>query len=251
MPTLLISVSNLQEYETVAQAGVDVIDLKSPSAGPMGMVKESVIADVLAAKQQHGPVNSQMSLALGELEEWNPARQWPEILNTFDYLKVAPRCGEQTELEQWNDCLRRLVEQSQVTDDLESSPQWIAVAYADDELAGTPSIEHMLPQLDALPLSGLLLDTWNKKGPGLLHYYSAEQLKSFCERCHEKGLLFGLAGQLKAEEMLPLSDCADVIGCRGAVCEQSDRGRAVSAEKLRELIQRWRDAESVSLFPNV
>jgi len=86
--------------------------------------------------------------------------------------------------------------------------------------------------------SGVLLDTADKGGPGLLGLVSPAALESWVARAHEAGLTVALAGKLTAGD-LPLICAigADIAGVRGAACEDG-RSTRISWEKIRTLRSR-------------
>src|SRR4029077_9754602 len=65
---LLVSVRSAAEAREALSGGADVIDVKDPSHGPLGMARQGVIDEVLSVVA--GKVH--VSAALGELIEWRP-----------------------------------------------------------------------------------------------------------------------------------------------------------------------------------
>jgi hypothetical protein len=108
----------------------------------------------------------------------------------------------------------------------------IAVAYADAE----PSVS--VPPAALIQLSmragaaGILLDTANKGGPGLRGLMPERALAMWVSEAHQAGLLVALAGKLAVEDLAFAQDSgADIVGVRGAVCDDGRTGRVV-AEKI-------------------
>ena len=82
---------------------------------------------------------------------------------------------------------------------------------------------------------GVLLDTADKTGPGLLALVPSAALATFIARVHARGLFVALAGQLTAGDLAFMRDTgADVAGVRGAACDTGRMGR-VSADRVRLL----------------
>src|SRR3954469_22907203 len=62
---LLVSVRSAAEAEAALAGGADIIDVKEPSRGSLGMADETVIQDVVATVAGRAPV----SVALGDLAD--------------------------------------------------------------------------------------------------------------------------------------------------------------------------------------
>jgi uncharacterized protein (UPF0264 family) len=82
---------------------------------------------------------------------------------------------------------------------------------------------------------GVLVDTADKAGPGLLGLLREDALAAWVAEAHAAGLLVALAGRLAAAD-LPVARAlgADVAGVRGAACD-GGRGGRVSPERVRAL----------------
>ena len=63
-----------------------------------------------------------------------------------------------------------------------------------------------------------------ESGPGLLGLMSADELFGFIREAHRYGLICGLPGRLRAEDIDQSSRLrADYLGFRGALCRNSER----------------------------
>jgi len=82
---------------------------------------------------------------------------------------------------------------------------------------------------------GLLLDTADKRGPGLRGLVASDVLAAWVAEAHDTGLIVALAGQLTAADLSFVCDTgADIAGVRGAACDGGRTGR-VAADKVRLL----------------
>ena len=82
---------------------------------------------------------------------------------------------------------------------------------------------------------GLLIDTADKRGPGLLRLVAPDALAALVARAHEAGLFVVLAGKLTADDLsVARAAGADIAGVRGAACDGGRTGR-VAARKVRLL----------------
>lgn len=237
IPQLLVSVRNTEEAKAALTGGASIIDVKEPRAGALGQASLSVIAEIATlARSQQVPC----SAAFGELSEWlqPPVGQLaggPKV--ELDYAKLGLVGAPASEfVHQWADALRRIEDTC-----LERAPQWIAVVYADWRTTETPGPQVVLPAIDILRtryrvrVSGVLVDTYSKRGGSLIDLMSPPELRKLRKHSHELGLFLTLAGKLRAadlQELVPVQP--DVIAVRSAVCSQSDRLNAVNASAVAE-----------------
>ncbi len=224
-PRLLVSVRNLEEARIAHHANVDLIDLKEPHKGSLGMVELSTaqkIAEVLP--------EATLSLALGELSERKQKSSVLRIPTAFRYLKIGLSGEEEnrTWQEEWQS-LRNNIEA-----EAEKSFQWIAVIYVDHELAKSPAPDVIIETAITTGCAGVLFDTWSKQSGSLLDWLSVEQLKAYREMIQGAGLLTALAGSLRENHLPILRPIGtDIFAVRGAVCEENDRVGTISATRIK------------------
>jgi uncharacterized protein (UPF0264 family) len=115
----------------------------------------------------------------------------------------------------------------------------VTVAYADWRTAGAPSVEEVVAFVRRRPGGVLLLDTFEKgAGRTLLDWVHVEQAARLCRSCREAGIRVALAGSLGPEEIRRLLPARpDWFAVRGAACRGRDRGQAVDAGRVRELVE--------------
>jgi len=112
----------------------------------------------------------------------------------------------------------------------------IAVAYADADRVGAPHPNVILDAAAQTGVEGVLLDTADKGGPGLLGLIEPGTLRDWVAAAREAGLLVALAGKLTIDDLAFAREAgADIAGVRGAACEGGRNGR-VSAERVRRLL---------------
>jgi uncharacterized protein (UPF0264 family) len=81
---------------------------------------------------------------------------------------------------------------------------------------------------------GVMIDTAGKRSGSLRDHIDDLQLRRFVVMAQRAGLRCGLAGSLMPEDIPALLDCEpDYLGFRGALCEQGQRGKKLSVERLR------------------
>jgi (5-formylfuran-3-yl)methyl phosphate synthase len=220
-PRLLVSFRSLAEVVSVPLAAVDIIDLKEPGNGPLGAVAVTVVHEV----REYLGTDRQLSVALGELISVDPTN-WQRDLAAVDYAKLG-MSGMRSNND-WKRLLRSAF------DRLPSATAPVAVAYADDDWADSPTPESILEFAIDQGAKVFLLDTFTKNGRSLFHYLTPARLMSLRERCAQAGVEFALAGSI---DSACLSDAIgvrpDIIGVRGAVTT-GERDAAVDPEKVSQ-----------------
>ena len=220
---LLVSVRNLAEARAAIAGGCDIVDVKEPAHGSLGMASIDVIQQVSnAAAESCFPT----SAALGELHEWlshgnDVVCELPESL-AFAKLGLAKVATEPKWCSRWQSVRESFQNRKQ-------SLRWIAVAYADAEQAESPPIEEVLEAAQATRCHGLLIDTYRKQaGHSLFDHVEASRLDSVVSSAKRAGLITALAGQLMHEHFEMLNELPNIIAVRSAVCENKDRQSQVS-----------------------
>jgi uncharacterized protein (UPF0264 family) len=113
----------------------------------------------------------------------------------------------------------------------------VAVAYA-DSAAESIGAWQLLSIAARSGTRGVLVDTADKRGPGLIELWSVASLESWVSEAHSHGLMAAVAGKLGLDDLTAVAESgADVAGVRGAACVGGRSGR-VSAERVRALAAR-------------
>jgi (5-formylfuran-3-yl)methyl phosphate synthase len=258
---LLVSVRNVREAAVVLDAGVDLLDVKDPAAGSLGMPSAAVLSEIVdcwrAVTTRPRP---SLSVALGEVVDWgaDAVERAPVDVGDLAYLKLGTRslCAAGPRFSDWSDRLQNAW--AEVERFVESSlrpgvrpagpgpcavtrPGRILVAYAEEGQVGAPSLDEALALAESQHWDGLLIDTCLKSGRGLLTWQTPARLMELASRCREAGLLFGLAGQVAARDLPQLVAVgADVIGIRSAACRQGERNAEIDFRELSSFKQALR-----------
>jgi (5-formylfuran-3-yl)methyl phosphate synthase len=223
MPGLLVSVRSASEARAALAGGADIIDVKEPGRGPLGMADPEVWHAVRRAVPKPVPV----SVALGELADWdgrNPSRLSRIDGVAFRKLGLAGEArGPAAAWQQRFSTLQRAWGEG---------PAWVAVAYADWEHAEAPHPDAVLAFALRGACAGVLVDSHEKKSPSTL----GPHWKSWIARARRGGLLVALAGGLDAAAIARLVGLApDWFAVRGAACGGGDRGASVEPERVEAL----------------
>ncbi len=235
VPALLVSVRDATEAKQALIGGADIIDVKEPMHGSLGMANPTAIraiADVLSPSDQHPP----LSIAVGEATEW-ASRDVADQLTCCEFAKLGlAGLGNANWQKEWQHA-------RESASKLLANRHWVAVAYADHCEANSPTIHDIADEAIRIGAAGFLIDTYTKGRGGLLEFVSPAALSELIERMHEADLFVALAGQVTEQSLpnlLPLQ--ADVIAIRTAACRGGDRNGHVDAEA----IQAFKQAMAVS-----
>ena len=125
-PRLLVSVRSPAEARAAIEGGADIIDVKDPANGALGMASMDTIhaiADEVRSNENEANHSLGMSVALGELKEDPKLTSWQNVLgalpSTVRYVKIGLSGfgrfnnrwqGELIELSQSNPLIHSLIE---------------------------------------------------------------------------------------------------------------------------------------------
>jgi (5-formylfuran-3-yl)methyl phosphate synthase len=233
MPKLLLSVRSAHEANLALEVGVDLIDIKEPSAGALGAASPEVIDEIVRLVNRRSPT----SVACGELIQSaveiakrlpgsapspTPGGLWP------DYVKVGlSGCGSIDDWPQkWRQFLALLPPRS--------AP--VAVIYADWREADAPSPAEVIEQAKTVKRAAVLIDTFDKSGPGLLRLSSIDVVRALIDEVRGHRMPVAVAGQLTFDDAVAVALLdPDYVGVRGGVCRPDRNG-----DLDRERLIKWR-----------
>lgn len=231
VPQLLVSVRNVEEAVAAIHGGCDILDVKEPSRGSLGMASVDTLQQIVKLARQHHPQRI-VTAALGEVHEYatDSISPLPAELNL---VKIG--CARLGTTPQWREdwhCVRRLVSRA-----LSPATGWVAVAYADWQLALAPPPHEIVAEALSTGCRGVLFDTYAKSGRRLLDSISIVELQEIAERLHAAGLFLALAGSLRLEDLPALRPVpSDIIAIRGAACLGGLRTDAIQESAVREFL---------------
>jgi (5-formylfuran-3-yl)methyl phosphate synthase len=230
VPRLLISVRSRTEADCALAAGVDILDVKEPSLGSLGMARIDDITEIAtAADIVSGKIP--LSVALGEISDWTDSGVFPQLPHGVMFAKLGlSGCAADPN---WQAEWLRVRAGFQLNSS--SKLRWVAVAYADASGAKSPCVLDVLSAAIETDCAGLLIDTFTKDGRRLNDEIDESLLFQLADNCHEAGLFLALAGRLNYESLPFLKNAnADVIGIRSAACRGSDRTLQLDTARITE-----------------
>lgn len=241
---LLVSVRSIEEAQLALECGVDYLDLKEPSRGPLGRCDLEFINDVSkllnSLPEDERPV---LSVALGELSD---AREelinlvLPPMVNLF---KVGLSGYEHRAdwQKQWH---HKTTSISRASSGL---AQPVLVAYADHERAQSPCVEEILATTFDTHATHLLIDTFSKDGTSLKNCATSSDLASWLNLASAAGLEFAIAGSLSMNDLQWLDQIngSFIVGMRGGLCEHGQRVGNLSRERVESALDWARKAQGM------
>lgn len=271
-PRLLVSVRNAAEARAALEGGCEILDIKEPARGSLGMAEETQIQAILeTARSFHAGAPHDavpVSAALGDAVDWLDDRHVPSLPPGLTYIKLGTaglgaRCDWP---DRWRTALAALQAHSTCSGIRENSgcrphiirnshefryvtgppgspgrlnASAIIVAYADWRLAEAPSPPDILAAAADLGCCGVLIDTFRKQECGLFDWLSVAELATLAAAARQARLLLGLAGSLKIGDLPRLIEVApQIVGIRSAACRGGARNAAIEAAAVR----RFREA---------
>ena len=226
---LLVSVRSVEEARIAVDSNcVSIIDLKEPINGSLGCVSIQSAREVLDCL----PSNTMSSIAIGEVVDWpiwatSGSESRNEVLAQFDFVKIglAGIASRSDWVRRWQDCLA----------ELPGNVQRVAVAYADSDRAGSPSVQSIVESAVEVGCSLLLIDTFCKQHGGLLNLLSIEALTEIVSAARTQGLKIVLAGSLDVASIETLGAIEpNFFAVRGDVCGAA-RTSTIEPHKIVEL----------------
>lgn len=207
MTRLLASVNSLAEAKLVYREGADIIDLKQPAAGALGALPPDTVAEIRAWCAGRVPV----SATVGDLP-MQPALIFDAVramaATGVDYVKIGFFPGGD-----WHQVAHKLAELAQTQSAL------IGVLFGDTH--PDPAFAETLRQAG---FAGVMMDTMDKSRGSLTDILEGGAIERFVDEAKTHGLLCGLAGSLRLEDVPSLLRYRpDYLGFRGALCVRRTR----------------------------
>jgi uncharacterized protein (UPF0264 family) len=217
---LLVSVRDALDASAALEGGADIIDAKEPAAGALGAVDLATFQHIVAAVADARPVTAALGDALDERAIAHTADAYARAgarLVKIGFAGITSRTR-----------VASLV--AAARDGAAGACGVIATAYADADRVASLNPFAMIDAAAVAGATGVLLDTVDKQGPGLLGLMSSERLHSWVSAARDARLLVALAGKLTADDFRFVNDAgADVVGVRGAACDGGRTGQIVAA----------------------
>lgn len=227
---LLVSVRNATEARIAAEHAVSIIDIKEPTNGSLGRPDPTVVSEILGELK----IDQVVSIALGELVDISPG----QLKEYFADCKIPQQTvfakiglSNATDLKNWRTAWKhRLAELPE-----RISP--VAVAYADSENAKSPPTQVVLEVGIQLGVNAFLLDTFSKSSGNCFSHIADADFKRLSQLTQTNQIKFVLAGSITSSNLIRAHELeVDLIGVRGAVCEEGLRTLKLSPSRLKHFM---------------
>jgi uncharacterized protein (UPF0264 family) len=228
---LLISVVSAQEALLAQESGADIIDIKDPARGPLGMPDPQVAIQTVGALMAGYERPAPTSMALGELIDKPNLTQAPRGVL---FAKAALAGAD----ENWPALFRETFAPRPDITPVLALYAPMDQAEADRLGPAHSDMTRTLTLAQAAGARGVLFDTFTKDGRSLLDTLCWPLLPTLLDHARALGLWTALAGSLRTghlPEVIQLRP--DIIGMRGAACANHDRNAGIDAGKIREIKQ--------------
>lgn len=245
---LLVSVRDGGEAAEALAGGSAIIDVKEPLAGPLGAAAPAMVAAIATVVGNSAP----WTLACGELlaaradVEAGTQRAIEYVADVCGRL-VAPapmavKVGLSGAVDTpWRDALGRMAT------GLPAGTGLVAVAYADWQRCRGPDPEALIATAAGAGCRGVLVDTFDKSGPGLFGVVDRAVISRWVALAHAAGMPIALAGKLSLDDVASaVSVGADVVGVRSVACGarqpgggDGDRLGTVQRDRVGRAVERF------------
>ena len=230
---VLISVISVEEAKVALKTKPEIIDIKNPDEGSLGAQFPWIIKDI--AEELKGSAVS-CSATLGDLN-YKPGTAALAAFGAascgVNYIK-AGLFGTKN----YNEALHLMTGIVTSVKMVNTDTLVVAAGYADYERFGGISPEILTKAAKNSGADVVMIDTAIKDGKNLFDSMNSDELKYFINLAHDSGLQVALAGSIRTTHLELLSKLnPDIIGVRGAICENEDRTTKLSENKIIEFMK--------------
>ncbi|MGL6074615.1 MAG: (5-formylfuran-3-yl)methyl phosphate synthase [Fimbriiglobus sp.] len=220
---LLISVRTPDEAGIALEGGADLIDVKEPAKGSLGMAHHETVAGVLEVVNGRVPV----SAALGEWSEniLTEAHWHLELPLTYVKWGLKGYIGGPG----WGEDLL------QTKREIPAGIEVVATAYADWEKAQSVPPLEVAKFAKRFRYKAFLLDTFQKDGRTLFDFMPVGDVIELIDSLKRGGVIVALGGSLKPEQVKLLGNLApDYYAVRGSVCVGGKRDAELDPVRMKK-----------------
>lgn len=229
---VLISPVSMEEAQRVVSGGCDIVDIKNVKEGSLGAQGPWVIQDIVNQFKGKGVLTS---AALGDL----PNKPGTVALAAFgaahtgaDYLKAGLYGAKN-----YDDAFAMMEGVVRAIKMVNVNALKVACGYADyQRFGGVSPMDAVKASKDA-GADAVMLDTAIKDGKTLFDSMSVAELTEFVDAAKQAGLLTALAGSIDTQHMEDVFKIdPDIVGVRGAVCDNANRTKGVVKERVEAFV---------------
>jgi uncharacterized protein (UPF0264 family) len=229
---ILISVVSVEEAKIALKVNPDIIDIKNPDEGSLGAQFPWILKDIVEELKGSEVLSS---ATLGDLA-YKPGTASLAAFGAascgVDYIK-AGLFGTKN----YNEALNLMTSVVNSVRMVNMKTFVVAAGYADYNRFGGIPYKILARVAKNSGADVVMVDTAIKDGKNLFDAMNSDEIRDFIHLAHNNGLQVALAGSIKREHLdLLLQLNPDIIGVRGAVCENDDRTNKLSGIKIKEFM---------------
>jgi hypothetical protein len=233
---LLISIKSVEEALIIKDSKFDILDIKNPAEGSLGANFPGVIKEI----KEKSP-NRVISAAGGDL----PGLPGLSSQITFGLANLKPNY---IKLGFYNfnnlETAAKMINEAKKAIKLSgNSAKLIAAAYGDYKEINSFNPFLLNKLAFETEIDGIMIDTINKDGRSLFDFLNPAELKDFCQQAKKADVFSALAGSLSFDDVGLLQEIQpDIVGFRGAVCENNDRSSKINPGLINQLYQKLQNS---------
>ncbi len=236
---VLISPISLEEAIIAAKGGADIIDVKNTREGSLG-ANFPWIVDSIA--NHFSEKNVETSATIGDLN-FKPG--------TAAMAAYGAACCKVNYVKAGLFQVRHISEGIELGKAVVKAINFanrgvipVLAGYADFDRIDGISPNDLVQIASIAKANMVMLDTCIKDGNSLFDCLEIGQIRDFISNAHQKNMKVALAGSIKTEHLDKLSELnPDIIGIRGAVCHENDRGKGIQLQKVRNFMDNVRSLQ--------
>ena len=229
---LLVSIRDTEEIKVVEGLDIDIIDLKEPKNGPLGMLNFIDVRKIVLALKDinfSGKISTTFELNDGNLSRNDVDKIESLSLLGIDYIKVGVSVDRNT----WENLIKFTKSLNKIKNRSLKNKLILVLMIADDH--SFRIVKNMT--LDGVcGFSGVMIDTINKGSSSLFDIANLSELNLIKRFALDNNLGFGVAGSLDASHTKLVKELQpNWAGYRGGVCLNKRVG-PLSRVRLKNLI---------------
>ncbi len=229
-PKLLVSIWTVDEVPEVIEGDADIVDVKDPSIGSLGLPQLDVVFSIVNIINKR---SKEISIAIGDIKDYNHSFSYiAYTLSSLNvnYIKIG------IEMNDYNKALYTVSQIKKTITYCNNRTNVVLVSYADWKNIGALEPLEIIEVAKTTRVWGVMIDTRIKNGKSTFDYIPLQYLNEFVTNAHKNGLYAAIAGGLKAKHIPTCVDLGfDVIGVRTAACSGGVRLGRISKEAIHAL----------------
>ncbi|MDA9718768.1 DUF447 family protein [Betaproteobacteria bacterium] len=229
---LLVSIRSIEEVKVVDGLNIDIIDLKEPKNGPIGMLDYIDIKKIVLALRDNnfcGKISTTFELNDGPLSRNDIAKIEDLGSVGLDYIKV----GVSADGNNWANLTKFTESLSQIKNRVLESKLILVLMITDKH--SFKFVKNISPRL-VRKFSGIMIDTLDKESGSVFDVANFAELSTVKKFALENKIDFGIAGSLDISHTSLINQLQpNWAGYRGGVCLKKRSG-PLSRVRLENLI---------------